>query len=403
MNERWINDQLPTQRVLSIDIMRGLTLFLMLFVNDLYVPGVPSWLVHTEASVDGMGLADWVFPGFLFMVGMSVPYAIRSRRKKGRSNSAIFGHIVLRTLSLLLIGVLIMNIGRLNPTLTGIDRNLWAILLYVSIFLVWNNYPADSRHDKLYLTCRVAGIIGFVVLACIFRAGSLTEPAWLEIGWWGILGLIGWGYFAAATTFLLCGSKLLANIAVWLFFVLLNIGNQLELLNWLDFLKPVFGVLLSGNVPTIVLAGLVVGLLLSMPERRHKKVILIIMSLGIGCLLLGFFLRNWFIVSKIYGTPSWAMICNGVSMLIYVLLYFIVDVLGRYRWANMFGAAGKNSLTTYLAPDVIYFVCWGWGIPLFFYKQETSQFLAVAGSLVWAMTMIGFAIVLTKIHIRLKL
>lgn len=375
----------------------------MLFVNDLYVPGVPAWLVHTEASVDGMGLADWVFPGFLFMVGMSVPYAIRSRRKKGESNNAIFGHIILRTLSLLLIGVLIMNIGRLDPTLTGIDRNLWAILLYVSIFLVWNNYPTGGRHNRLYLICRVIGIIGLVVLACIFRAGSVVEPTWLEIGWWGILGLIGWGYFAAATTFLLCGSKLLANITVWLLFVLLNIGDQLGLLNWLDFLTPIFGVLLSGNVPTIILAGLVVGLLLSMPERRHKKLVLIITSLGIGCLLLGLFLRNWFIISKIYGTPSWAMICNGVSMLLYVLLYFIVDVLGQYRWANMFGAAGKNSLTTYLAPDVIYFVCWGWGIPLFFYKQDTSQFLAVAGSLVWAMAMIGFAIALTKIHVRLKL
>mgnify|MGYP007097294285 CR=1 FL=1 len=62
-------------RIVSIDIMRGLTLFLMLFVNDLYVRGVPSWMVHTEADFDGMGLADCVFPGFLFMVGMSVPFA----------------------------------------------------------------------------------------------------------------------------------------------------------------------------------------------------------------------------------------------------------------------------------------------------------------------------------------
>ncbi|RZL99473.1 MAG: DUF1624 domain-containing protein, partial [Pedobacter sp.] len=60
-------------RILSIDIMRGLTLFLMLFVNDLYSNGVPEWLHHTKASTDGMGLADWVFPGFLFMVGMSIP------------------------------------------------------------------------------------------------------------------------------------------------------------------------------------------------------------------------------------------------------------------------------------------------------------------------------------------
>jgi hypothetical protein len=45
-----------SNRILSIDIMRGLTLFLMLFVNDLFVPGVPTWLVHTKGNVDGMGL-----------------------------------------------------------------------------------------------------------------------------------------------------------------------------------------------------------------------------------------------------------------------------------------------------------------------------------------------------------
>ena len=62
------NSQNSSQRILSIDIVRGLTLLLMLFVNDLYMPGVPAWLGHTEMNYDGMGLADWVFPSFLFMV-----------------------------------------------------------------------------------------------------------------------------------------------------------------------------------------------------------------------------------------------------------------------------------------------------------------------------------------------
>jgi heparan-alpha-glucosaminide N-acetyltransferase len=58
-----MNPDIAPNRIVSIDIMRGLTLFLMLFVNDLYMPGVPQWLGHTEAQEDGMGLADWVFPG----------------------------------------------------------------------------------------------------------------------------------------------------------------------------------------------------------------------------------------------------------------------------------------------------------------------------------------------------
>ena len=70
-------------RVISIDIMRGLTLLLMLFVNDLNMRVAPAWLGHMPVDHDGMGLADWVFPGFLFIVGMAIPFAISGRMKKG--------------------------------------------------------------------------------------------------------------------------------------------------------------------------------------------------------------------------------------------------------------------------------------------------------------------------------
>ena len=394
---------LKPPRILSIDIMRGLTLFLMLFVNDLYEPGVPKWLVHTKAEVDGMGLADWVFPGFLFMVGMSIPYAIASREKKGQHKIQIFGHIIARTLSLLLIGVLILNIGRLNADLSGINQYVWAILLYVFIFLIWNKYPDKPSLKTLFLIIRSVGIAGLLLLSILFRSGDPQHISWLEIGWWGILGLIGWGYFVAATVCLVVNSRLWLTIIIWGLFVLVNILAQLNLLEAIAFLKPIFGVIIGGNIPAIVLAGLTIGLILTQKEWSSKKVMLAIAVLGAGCLLMGVLLHKWFIVSKIYGTPSWAMICSGISMLLYGLLYFIVDVRRKVDWAGMFQAAGKNSLTTYLAPDIVYFICWGWGIPLFFYKQDASMILAVFGSIAWVIAMIGLSMLLSKIHIQLKL
>jgi heparan-alpha-glucosaminide N-acetyltransferase len=75
-------------RLKSIDILRALTMLLMIFVNDLWsLSGIPEWLEHKAANVDGMGLADVVFPAFLFIVGLSVPYAIRARLKKGIASS----------------------------------------------------------------------------------------------------------------------------------------------------------------------------------------------------------------------------------------------------------------------------------------------------------------------------
>ncbi len=74
---------MSSNRISSIDIMRGLTLLLMLFVNDLNMDVAPAWLGHMKADFDGMGLADWVFPGFLFMVGMAIPFSFSNRISQG--------------------------------------------------------------------------------------------------------------------------------------------------------------------------------------------------------------------------------------------------------------------------------------------------------------------------------
>jgi heparan-alpha-glucosaminide N-acetyltransferase len=392
------------KRMVSIDIMRGFTLFLMLFVNDLYVRDVPSWMVHTKADFDGMGLADWVFPGFLFMVGMSVPFAVSSRLKRGHSKNRVLLHILVRTLSLLIIGILMLNAGRLNPETSGMHKHLWAVLMYICVFLVWNHYPQHSSLQKWFLGLRIAGVAGLVILVALFRAGPAEDPSWLHTGWWGILGLIGWGYLAAALSYLFIGNRIWGIVAVWFVFTGLNVLSEIGLTRFLDPLKPVLGVLISGNTPSIVLAGLVISLVFQKYEnKKFPERMFILVLLGLAALLSGFILRHWFIISKIKATPSWAMVCNGISLLLFTLIFLVTDVLKKVRWAFLFQWAGQNSLTTYLAPDILYYTLWGLGLPVFFYKQDASQWLAVAGSLVWAFLMVLFAILLSKIKIRLKL
>ncbi|MBR4687465.1 MAG: DUF5009 domain-containing protein, partial [Bacteroidales bacterium] len=91
-------DSFYGRRNSAIDMFRGLTMFLMVFVNDLWtVEGVPHFLEHTETLEDGMGLADIVFPMFLFAMGMSVPYAVERRFAKGIPGEKTLGHILSRT------------------------------------------------------------------------------------------------------------------------------------------------------------------------------------------------------------------------------------------------------------------------------------------------------------------
>lgn len=390
------------KRILTIDIMRGLTLFLMLYVNDLYMKNVPWWLGHTEANFDGMGLADWVFAGFLFMVGMAVPFAVQSRFKKGDSTLQLLLHIFTRTISLLIIGVLMLNVSRLNPELTGINKNLWAILMYISVFLVWNMYK--NVPQKIVFMLKGFGIAGLIVLVFIFRSGTAENTGWLTTGWWGILGLIGWGYFATALVYMVAKENLLKTGLFWMLFLALNIFSQLGMLSFLNFFNPVFGVLIGGNTPLLVISGLFFSLILRKTGSEHwKKFAITGTLLGVLMLLAGFVLRYWFIISKIKATPSWGLICTGISILLFVLLYLIIDVWGKSKWSTVFKPAGQNSLTTYLAPDLIYYSVWMTGFPLFFYKHLESPLLVIVGSLIWALAMIGFAAILSKIGIRLKL
>ena len=391
-------------RISSIDIMRGLTLVLMLFVNDLYMPGVPSWLGHMKADYDGMGLADWVFPGFLFMVGMAIPFSIGNRISEGHSRYTIARHIVIRSVSLIIIGVLMLNSERVNPEFTGMGKNLWAILMYIGVFLIWNNYQENDKNFFTIAGLRLAGIAILVALIYKFRSGEVENNGSLITSWWGILGLIGWGYLVSAFIYMAVRNSILNTTVALLFFLGVNILSKLDLLNFLNPVKPVLGVIIEGNVPFIVLSGMLIGTILKKYSKSESgKTIITIVTIGVLSLVAGFFLRKWFIISKIQATPSWGLICNGISMMLFALLYWIIDVKDRYRWSFFLKPAGENSLTTYLAPDILYYLIWSTGIPILIYKQSGIPLVVIAGSIVWALLMVVVTALLIRFNIKLKL
>ena len=394
----------PTsQRILSIDIVRGLTLLLMLFVNDLYMPGVPAWLGHTEMNFDGMGLADWVFPSFLFMVGISIPYAIEARRRRGASDLAITGHILWRTLSLICIGVALLNAGRINPEMTGITSQTWRWLFYLFLFMLWNNYPRESRYALLFKVLKAIGFIGIVVLLAIFRAGTPEDPQWLVASWWGILGLIGWGYVVAALTSLATRGSLIGAVVVWAVFLALNCISSAGINDWATSLRTIFGTVLQGNTPMIVLTGLVTGTYLMRTSHDNRRKMWTMIVAGVVLIVAGFVLRNWYIISKILATPSWGLICNGISLLVLALVFYRTDICGRTRFTSLLSTTGRNSMTTYLAPSVLYSFIGLLPFRLLFYKQPDCALLAIAGSAAWAIAMAYFSILLERLYIKLKL
>lgn len=382
--------------------MRGITLILMLFVNDLYMPGVPSWLGHMKADFDGMGLADWVFPGFLFMVGMSIPYSVGKRIAQGEGNSLISRHIAIRSVSLLIIGVLMLNTGRVEPVLTGMNQNLWALLMYIGVFLVWNDYKEKGNFFTI-LNFRLVGMALLTFLVFKFRSGQPENEGSIITGWWGILGLIGWGYLVSAFIYLFIRDNIVNTAVAFLFFLCLNTLTKLNLLTFLDPVRPILGVILEGNVPMIVLAGLLTTLILRKYEDNHQRMLAILLAIASASILAGFIIRHWIIISKIQATPSWGLICNGISIILFCLLYYILDIRKITSWAGFIKPAGQNSLTTYLAPDILYYLIWMSSVPVLIYKHSSEPLIVIAGSVIWSLLMVGVTALLVKIGIRLKL
>jgi heparan-alpha-glucosaminide N-acetyltransferase len=390
-------------RIYSIDIMRGLTLLLMLFVNDLNVQAAPSWLGNMEADYNGMGLADWVFPGFLFIVGMAIPFAFSKRFSDGQSLFEISRHIFTRSLSLIIIGVLMLNTGRVNPELTGMGKNLWAVLMYIAVFLFWNDYRDKENRIYTITGFKMVALAIFILLVFRFRSGEPENNGSLITGWWGILGVIGWAYLVSAFTYVLCRDSILKTALVTLLFLILNILSNKNLLEFLNPVKPLLGVIIQGNNPLIVLTGLIGGIVIKkIPITEFRKVLLIFIGLGLLSLATGSLLHRWFIISGTQPTPSYGMICSGISFLVFIIIYWIVDVMKLRAWSKFIEPAGANSLTTYLVPYILYHLIWMTDIPILIYKQSSEPFIVILGSLIWALLMVGLTALLVRINIRLR-
>src|SRR5688500_1114415 len=157
-----------SQRLRSIDIFRAVTMLFMIFVNDVSgVANIPAWIEHVEASEDGLGFADTVFPAFLFIVGLSLPIAIKKRFEKGDSWLQVSRYILTRSLALIVMGFFHVNLENYNPQ-SWLPAAAWQILLTLSFFLVWLDYsPKISARIRYFLfACGICTLTG---IALIFK------------------------------------------------------------------------------------------------------------------------------------------------------------------------------------------------------------------------------------------
>lgn len=374
-------------RLISIDALRAVIMVLMIFVNDLWsLVNIPDWLGHVSADTDGMGLADIVFPAFLFIVGLSIPYAIRSRKNKGHSTLKIFFHITERTVALLIMGVFLVNTESYAQDALLLPQ-VWMILLILAFFLIWMDYKDPSR--LLVRILRGAGILLLIVLALVYKSNEGIGPTAMKTHWWGILGLIGWAYFISSCVFLFSKGKLLVQILAFL--ILLALCSAASL----DWQTP------NGGIPAFSMAGVVASLCYRQLTPRNKYFWISLSFFAIILILFGLLTRPLWGISKIHETPSWVGICSGVSIICFLLLVFIMDIKGKTAWYKPIKPAGTSTLTAYLLPYIHYAILGIFSLQLPVLLRTGA--LGLGKSLLYALLIVIITGLLEKKNLRLKI
>ncbi|PRC91291.1 DUF5009 domain-containing protein [Solimicrobium silvestre] len=390
------------QRIRSIDAFRGLTIFIMIFVNELAgVKGVPAWMEHMPATIDGMTFVDVVFPAFLFIVGMSIPFAIAHRRAKGDNFIQLQRHVLARTLGLLVLGVFMVNAeDGYNQAAMPLSINLWSLLFYFAAFLVW--HVRLTKSNRLDWTLRLFGVIGLLALALVFRGGDGT--AYLAPQWWGILGLIGWAYLIATLCFQLSGGEKLPLVLMLISCVLYYCVGHSFVMQHSVLLPVLFSQ--GGNAAhaSIVLCGVITAQIFFQSHEENSNRWVQASVLAGSLALFAALLRPDWHISKIAATPSWCLYSAAICIALFMLLHYLVEVkqqpVGRFL-CRFVEPAANSPLLTYLLPFVVYQLMQICSVSLPDFLRKGSA--GIAWSACYALLIMLAAKGLNRLNLRLQL
>jgi heparan-alpha-glucosaminide N-acetyltransferase len=349
---------MKTGRIESIDIIRGLTILIMIFVNDLSgVVDVPAWMRHATSMYQMMTFVDWVFPGFLFIVGMSIPFSIGRRIEKGESKYSIWKHILIRVAGLLILGFYMVNGDHISDQ-GVLSPPLWVLLMYIFAIIIWNR-NSDSKYFFSKKWVKYSAVAGLIVLFFIYTAKNQMGLIQMRPYWWGILGLIGWAYLCACLFYIplrknqpaLVGSVVL----LYSFYMAYEAGVLGSIGNFMNFGFT------FGSHTGIVLTGAILGnqLLENIESPNHTKILKWAYGFSAFLLITALLLyqlkdvHKIFLISKNQGTIPWCLLSSAFTIWIWMAVYWLVDMKGFGSWFKIIEPAGKNPLFAYILAPLV--------------------------------------------------
>ena len=309
-------------RVRSVDMLRGVTIFLMIYFNT-GVVGSPWWLEHFPKQGNGMTIVDVIFPAFLLIMGISIPYSLGAQREKGVSVITMLPGILLRSVSLMVMGLMDVGVNHPRADLLGLTPIHWSLGIYIAYLGIWHTGAGTTKFQRgVSMGLRLAGGLFLGWYAWIFTS---ADGGWFTFGWWGILGILGWSYLIASLLYLAIGNHrdlvlfgAFVLVLYWVFQSHLSQESPLALAGTGS---------LWGGRPCLVLLGVAVGILLRDSVTSDDK-LRWMAWLAMGGALVAIFWEPAYGIGKVRSTPTWIFASLVVTMIGLMVTYYILDVRG---------------------------------------------------------------------------
>ncbi|AOW10981.1 acyltransferase family protein [Flavobacterium gilvum] len=351
-------------RLISLDVFRGLTILLMTIVNN---PG--NWatvyppLLHSEWH--GCTPTDLVFPFFIFIMGVAVSFAMPTKNY----DSTTFSKIFTRSLRMICLGIFFNFFGKIQLFgLEEIPLVICRLLITAAVgYALMGNFNAKL---KTYLVISIFAIYIILAYSGIEDYEIVRLP--------GVLQRIGIVYFITSLLYLKTTQRtqLLVTIGIllsyWAIMTLIpapgfeitNLEKGTNLAAWTDslLLKDHMwqmtktwdpeGIL--STIPAIAtgIIGLLIGQLLNSPALKTEKVKKIFL-IGIVLIVLGQLWNIVFPINKSLWTSSYVLFTAGLATLILSILYYCIDIAGIKKGTKLFLIWGVNPMIVFFLSEII--------------------------------------------------
>jgi hypothetical protein len=273
--------------------------------------------------------------------------------------------------------------------------------MFVGVILLWNKYPeSDTKRRILFLVLKWSGLILLFFLLFIYRRNVEGEIMWINETNWSILGTIGWAYLSVSIIFIILKGRFWPLTIALLLMVVLNVSTKIGWTAFIYEVPKIFWPVGKGSHASITMAGLLLSLLFvrnDIADTMRQKIIW-----GIGYTIILFF-AGWVLMplglAKIGSTPSFTMYTSAICVLIFIMMYILVDVKGYSKWASFMKPAGSNPLLTYILPDIYYAIL---GLS-HAYIFSDEGWTGVMRAIIFSLFILALSWLMTRFRIRLQL